>query len=68
MKRIEIQRVDSRDLVRMRELAKHHEATGEPFIVHDEKIAACTEGVKMPELSGLLALFGTVGDGYLFLW
>jgi len=64
MKSIEIKRVNSTDVERMRELAKMHESTGEPFIVHDDKIAERIKEVRIPDLSGLLGLFGTVGEGY----
>lgn len=64
MKSIDIQRVNANDVERLRELAKLHEETGAPFIVHDDRLAERTKEVQTPDLAGLLALFGTVGEGY----
>lgn len=64
MKKISIKRVSSTDVEGMRELAKMHEATGMPFIVHDEKLAQLAQQMELPELGGLLKMFGTVGEGY----
>eukprot|EP01111_Echinosteliopsis_oligospora_P007333 TRINITY_DN221_c0_g1_i1.p1 TRINITY_DN221_c0_g1~~TRINITY_DN221_c0_g1_i1.p1 ORF type:complete len:299 (-),score=82.78 TRINITY_DN221_c0_g1_i1:86-883(-) len=64
MKVTEIQRAESTDVERMRELAKVHVETGAPFIIHDAGIASKAKGTKLPDLSGLLSLFGSVGDGY----
>lgn len=64
MRSIDIKRVNANDVERLRELAKMHEETGEPFIIFDEALANKAKNYKMPDLSGLLGLFGSVGEGY----
>eukprot|EP01113_Clastostelium_recurvatum_P034882 TRINITY_DN478_c0_g1_i1.p1 TRINITY_DN478_c0_g1~~TRINITY_DN478_c0_g1_i1.p1 ORF type:complete len:270 (-),score=103.43 TRINITY_DN478_c0_g1_i1:101-910(-) len=60
----EIPRVSSTDVEGMRALARKHEETGMPFIIRDEHLAERAKDMKMPDLAGLLGLFGSVGEGY----
>jgi len=65
MQHQEIPRVNTKDTEKMKLLVEQHNATGQPFFIRDDELAAAVEGqYQLPDLTNFLKLFGKVGTGY----